>query len=148
MLIIPWLIWPYLSKIIIMSIITLLGFGWSLSHFFFYFDGFPKSKDKVEMCCSVITFAPPCWDSTGRTSLTTSPGRGSSWQVWIQCLPSHHTPLTGVIPFAILLFLNFKILTNIRRLKARMANKKLSSALSGWKCRSILWSGISISNSR
>jgi len=39
--------------------------------------------------------------------------------------------LTGVIPFSILMVLNFKILANIRRLRARIAHKKLSNVSAG-----------------
>ena len=41
--------------------------------------------------------------------------------------------ITGVIPFSILMVLNFKILANIRRLKARIAHKKLSNISTGIK---------------
>ena len=37
----------------------------------------------------------------------------------------------GVIPFSILMVLNFKILANIRRLRARIAHKKLSNVSAG-----------------
>jgi len=43
--------------------------------------------------------------------------------------------ITGVIPFSVLLFLNFKILNNIRRLKARMSSKKISRASSSVSSR-------------
>ena len=42
----------------------------------------------------------------------------------------------GFIPFSILMVLNFKILANIRRLKARIAHKKLSNVSAGYSQQS------------